>query len=188
MLSNHLILCCPFLLLLSVFPSIRVFSNESTLHIKWPKYKSFSFSFSIHPSNEYSRLVSFKNHWFDLFAVQGTLKSLFSTTVWKHQFLGTQLSSWSKSHICIWLLEKPWLRQYRPLLSRWCLFFSICCLGSSSLLFQGQVSQFCGCSHRPQWFWSPRKWNLSLFPFFPIYLLSSDGTSYHDLSFLNIEF
>ena len=106
---------------------------------------------------------------------KGLSRAFFSTTVWKHQFLGTQLSLWSKSHICILVLEKPYLWQYRPLLSRSCLFFSICCLGSSSLLFQGQVSQFCGCSHRPQWFWSPRKWNLSLFPFFPIYLLSSDG-------------
>ena len=74
MLSNHLILCCSFLLLPSIFPSIRVFSNESTLHIRWPKYRSFSFS--IHPSNEYSSLASFKKHWFDLFAVQGTIKSL----------------------------------------------------------------------------------------------------------------
>ena len=70
---NHLILCCP-LLLPSVFPSIRVFSNESTLHIRWPTYKTFSFSIS--PSNEYSGLISFRMDWFDLLAVQGTLKSL----------------------------------------------------------------------------------------------------------------
>ena len=72
--SNHLILYCPFLLLLSVFPSIRFFSSESALHIRWPKY--WSFSLSISPSNEYSRLISFRIDWFDLFAVQGTLKSL----------------------------------------------------------------------------------------------------------------
>ena len=72
--SNHLILCCPLLLLPSVFPSIRVFSNESVLCIRWPKY--WSFSFSICPSNEYSGLISFKIDWFDLLAVQGTLKSL----------------------------------------------------------------------------------------------------------------
>ena len=76
MLSNHLILCCPFLLLPSIFPSIKVFSNESTCHIRWPKYRSFS----IHPSNECSSLASFKIHWFDLFAVQGTIKSL----LWHH--------------------------------------------------------------------------------------------------------
>ena len=71
--SNHLILCCPLLLLPSVFPSNRVFSNESTLHIRWPNY--WSFSFSISPSNEYSGLISFRIDWFDD-AAQGTLKSL----------------------------------------------------------------------------------------------------------------
>ena len=71
--SNHLILCCP-LLLPSIFPSIRVFSNESVLHIRWPKY--WSFSFIIHPSNGYSRLISFRMDWLDLLAVQRTLKSL----------------------------------------------------------------------------------------------------------------
>ena len=72
--SNHLILCRPILLLLSIFPSIRVFSSELTLHIRWPKY--WSFSFSISPSNEYSGLISFRIDWLDLLAVQGTLKSL----------------------------------------------------------------------------------------------------------------
>ena len=72
--SNHLILCHPLLLLPSIFPSIRVFSNESTLRMRWPKY--WSFSFSISPSNEYSGLISFRMNWLDLLAVQGTLKSL----------------------------------------------------------------------------------------------------------------
>ena len=72
--SNHLILCCSRLLPPSIFPSIRVFSNESVLCIRWPKYRSFSFSIS--PSNEYSGLISFRINWFDLLAVQGTLKSL----------------------------------------------------------------------------------------------------------------
>jgi len=72
--SNHLILCCPLLLLLSIFPSIRVFSNESALHIRWPKY--WSFSFSISPSNEYSGFIFFRIDWFDLLADQWTLKSL----------------------------------------------------------------------------------------------------------------
>ena len=72
--SNHLILCHPLLLLPSMFPSIRVFSNESVLHIRWPK--CWSFSFSICPSNEYSGLISFRMDWLDLLAVQGTLKSL----------------------------------------------------------------------------------------------------------------
>ena len=72
--SNHLILCHPLLLLSSIFPIIRIFSNESVLHIRWPEY--WSFSFSISPSNEYSRLISFRMNWLDLLAVQGTLKSL----------------------------------------------------------------------------------------------------------------
>ena len=73
MSSNHLILCCPLLLLPSIFPSIRVFSNESALHIRWPKY--WSFSFNISPSNEHSGLI-FRMDWLDLLAVQGTLNSL----------------------------------------------------------------------------------------------------------------
>ena len=72
--SNHLILCHPILLLPSIFPSIRVFSNESALHIKWPKY--WSFSFSISPTKEHPGLISFRMDWLDLLAVQGTLKSL----------------------------------------------------------------------------------------------------------------
>ena len=85
--SSHLILCCPLLLLTSIFPSIRVFSNESALHIRWPKY--WSFSFSISPSNEYSGLISFKMNWFDLLAVQGTLKTLLQhhslkTSIFQH--------------------------------------------------------------------------------------------------------
>ena len=74
MLSNHLILSYPLLLPPSIFPSIRIFSNESALHIGWPKY--WSFSFSISPSNEHPGMISFRMHWLDLLAVQGTLKSL----------------------------------------------------------------------------------------------------------------
>ena len=80
--SNHLILCRPLLLLPSIFPSIRVFSNESALHIRWPKY--WSFSFNISPSKEHPGLISFRMDWLDLLAVQGTLKSLLQTTVQKH--------------------------------------------------------------------------------------------------------
>ena len=93
--SNHLSLHYS-LLLLSVFPSIRVFSIESALCIRWPKY--WSFSFSISPSSKYS---GFRTDWFDLFAIQGTLKSLLQHhIVQKHQFFGTQPSLWSNSHIC----------------------------------------------------------------------------------------
>ena len=93
--SNHFILCHPFLLP-SIFPSIRVFSNESALHIRWPKY--WSFSFSIGPSNEYSGLISFRMDWLDLHAVQGTLKSLLqhhcskASILWHSAFFIVQLS------------------------------------------------------------------------------------------------
>ena len=86
--SNHLILCHPLLFPPSIFPSIRAFSNESVLCIRWPKY--WSFSFSISPSNEYSGLISFRMDWLDLLAVQGTLKSLLHTTLQKHQLFGAQ--------------------------------------------------------------------------------------------------
>ena len=88
--SNHLILCHPLLLLPSIFPSIRVFSSESVLHIRWPK--CWNFSFNISPSNEYSRLISFRIDWLDLLAFQGTLKSLLQHHSSKHQFFGVQLS------------------------------------------------------------------------------------------------
>ena len=95
--SNHLILCRPLLLLPSVFPSIRVFSNESILHIRWPKYCSFSFSIS--PSNEYSELISFRNDYFDLLTVQGTLKSLLQNYNSKALILQAQPFLWFNSHI-----------------------------------------------------------------------------------------
>ena len=97
--SNHLILCRPLFLLPSIFPSIRVFSNESVRCIRWPKY--WSFSFSISPSNEYSGLLYFRMDWLDLLAVQGTLRVFSNTTVQKHQFLGAQLSLLSNSRIHI---------------------------------------------------------------------------------------
>ena len=95
--SNHLILCHPLLLPSSIFPSIRVFSNESVLCIRWPKY--WSFSFSISPSSEYSGQISFRMDWLDLLAVQGLSRVFSNTTVQKHQFFGAQLSSQSNSHI-----------------------------------------------------------------------------------------
>ena len=87
----------PFSFLPSIFPSIRVFLNESVLRIRWPKY--WSFSFNITPSNEYSGLISFRTDWFDLLAVQRTLKSLLQHHSSKHQFFGTQHSLWSNTHI-----------------------------------------------------------------------------------------
>ena len=88
--SNHITLCRPVLPPPSIFPSIRVFSNESALRIRWPK--DWSFSFNISPSNEHPRLISSRMDWLDLLAVQGTLRVFANTTVQRHQFVGTQLS------------------------------------------------------------------------------------------------
>ena len=111
--SNHLILCCPLLLLRSIFPSIKVFSNESALHIRWPKY--WSFSFSISPSNEHSELISFRMDCLDLLAVQGTLKSLlqhhsskasilqcsaFSIVQLSHPYMTTGKNSFDYTDLC----------------------------------------------------------------------------------------
>ena len=103
--SNHLFLCRPLLFLTSISPSIRVFSDELVLHIRWPQY--WSFSFSISPSNKYSGLIFFRIDWFGLLAVpsKGLSRVFSSTTVWKHQFFGTQPSLWSNSQISTCLME-----------------------------------------------------------------------------------
>ena len=105
MLSNHFILCPPLLFLPSVFPSIRVFSNELALRIRWSKY--WSFNFNISPSNEHPGLISFR--WTGWISLQSNgLSRVFSnTTVLKHQFFNAQPSLWSNSNIQTWLLEKP---------------------------------------------------------------------------------
>ena len=110
---NHLVLCCPLLLLPSIFPSIRGFSKELALHIRWPKY--WNFSFSISPSNEYSGLISSGLTGL-IFLLYKRLSRVFpNTTDQKHQFFGVQPSLWSDSHIHTWLLEKPELWLYGPL-------------------------------------------------------------------------
>ena len=120
--SNHLICCHLLLLPPSIFPSIRVFSNELALRIRWPKY--WSFSFSISPSNEYSGLISFRMDWFDLLAVQGTLKSLLqhhalkASIFWLSAFFMVQLS-----HPYMTTGKTIALTIYRPLLAKWCLCF-----------------------------------------------------------------
>ena len=115
MASNRLILCGPLLLLPSIFPSLRVFSNESVLRIRWPKY--WSFSFSISPSNEYSGLISFRMDWLDLLAVQGILKSLLQ----HHSSKASVLQ-------CSALLMVQISHSYRPLSEKYCLCFLLCCL------------------------------------------------------------
>ena len=125
--SNHLILCCPLLLPPSIFPRIRIFSNESPLHISWPKY--WSFSFSIIPSNEYSGLISFRMDWLDLLAVQGTLKSLL-------QHHSSKASVLQCSAFFIVRLSHPYMTTGKTIaLPRWTFFgqvmsaFLIFCLG-----------------------------------------------------------
>ena len=126
--SNHLILCRPLLLLPSIFPSIRVFSNEPVLHISWPKYCSFSFSIS--PSNEYSGLISFRIDWLDLLAVQGTLKSLL-------QHHSSKASTLQCSAFFIVQLSHPYITTGKTIaLTRWTLVGKI-----MSLLFN-MLSRF----------------------------------------------
>ena len=125
--SNHIILCHPLLLLPSIFPSIRVFSNESVLHIKWPKY--WSFSFNISPSNGHQGLISFRMDWMDLLAVQGTLKSLL-------QHHSSKASILRCSAFFIVQLSHPYMTTRKTIaLTRWTLLteqcFLICCLSWS---------------------------------------------------------
>ena len=127
--SNHLILCHPLLLLLSIFPSIRVFSDESALRIRWPKYLSFSFNTS--PSNEHPGLISFRMDWLDLLAVQGTLKSLL-------QYHSSKASILQRSAFFIVQLSHPYVTTGKTIaLTRWTFvgkvmsLFFICCLGWS---------------------------------------------------------
>ena len=185
MSSNHLTLCCSLLLLPSVFPSIRVFSSESVLRIKWPKY--WSFSFSISPSNEYSGLISFRIDWLDLLAIQGTLKSLlqhhsskasvlqhlaFFLVQLSHPYMTTgktiALTRWTFVSKVISLLCKTLSRLVIAFLPRSkCLL--ILWLQSPSAVILEPKNKVCHCFHC-----------------FPIYLPWSDGLGCHDLSFPNV--
>ena len=129
--SNHLILCHPLIVLPSIFPSIRVFSNESALRIRWPKYppKYWSFSFNISPFNEHPGLISFRMDWLDLFAVQGTIKSLL-------QHHSSKASILRRSAFFIVQLSHPYMNTGKTIALTRCTFvdkvislFLICCLG-----------------------------------------------------------
>jgi len=119
--SSHLILCHALLLLPSVFPSIRVFSQELVLCNRWSKY--WSFSFSISPSNEYSGLISFRINWLTSLQSKGLSSIFSSTTVWKHQFFDTQPFLWTNSHFRTWLLEKTIDLTIWTFVRKWCLCF-----------------------------------------------------------------
>ena len=186
--SNHLILCRPLLLLPSIFPSFRVFLNESALHIRWPKY--WSFSFNISPSSEYSGLMSFRMDWLDLLPVQGTLKSLL-------QHHSSEASILRRSAFFMVQLSYPYTTTGKTLaLTRWTFVGKV-----MSLLFNmlsRLVITFFPRSKRLLISWlqspsavilePPRPNHLSLFPLFPyLSMPRSDGARCHDLSFLNVE-
>ena len=167
--SNHLILCRPLLLPPSIFPSIRVFSNESVLPIRWPKY--WSFSFSISPSNEYSRLISFRMDWFDLLAVQGTLKSLLQhhsskeSILWRPAFFIVQLShpymiSGKTIPLTIWIFAGKVISLLFNTLSRFVIAFLS---RNKRLLISWQQSPSAVI-------FEPKKIACHCFQWFPIYL------------------
>ena len=179
MASNHLILCHPLLLPPSIFPSIRVFSNESTLHIRWPK--NWTFSFSISPSNEYSGLISFRIGWLDLLAVQGTLKSFL-------QHHSSKASVLSCSAFFIVQLSHPYMTIGKTIaLTRWTFVGKVMSLLLNML--SKLVITFLLRSKRLLISWLQSSSAVILEPpkivwhCFPIYLPWSDGTRCHDLSF-----
>ena len=139
--SSHLILCRPLLLLPSIFPSIRVFSNESALRIRWPKY--WSFSLSISPFNEHPGLISFRMDWVDLLAGRGTLKSLL-------QHHSSKASIVRCSAFFIVQLSHPYMTTGKtidgPLLTKWCLYFLICCLGWGRMVTSICMAESLCCS------------------------------------------
>ena len=147
--SNHLILCHPLFLLLSIFPSIRVFSYESVLHIGWPKY--WSFSFSISPSNKHTGLISFRMDWLDLLAVQGTLKSLLqhhsskASILWHSAFFVVQLSHpYMTTGKTIALTRQTFVDKVMSLL------FNMLSMLLITFLPTGSIFSFHGCNHHLQ--------------------------------------
>ena len=186
--SSHLILCHPLLLLPPIPPSIRAFSNESTLHMRWPKY--WSFSFSINPSNEYSGLISFQMDWLNLLAVQGTLKSLLQhhsskASILRHSaFFIVQLSHlYMTTGNIIALTKETFVSKVMFLL------FNILSRIVTSFLSKSKHLLISGLQSPSAVILEDEENNAHhCFHYFPIYLLWSDETRCHDLSFLNLEF
>ena len=182
MLSNQPILCCPLLLLPSIFPNIRVFSNESALHIRWPKY--WSFSFNISPSNEHPGLISFRMDWLDLLAVQGTLKSLpqhhssKASILWRSAFVTVQLSHpYMTTGKPIALTRRTFIDKIMSLLFNMLSRLVITFLPRSKCLLISWPQSPSAVILEPRKIKSDS---------FLIYLPWSDGTRCHDLSFLNV--
>ena len=183
---SHLILWCPLFLLPSIFPSIRDFSNEPSVHIRWPKY--WSFSFTISPSSEYSGLISLKIDWLDILAVQGTFRNLLQHHSSKASIFWHSASLQSSSQKRRWPLGRPWPWLYGPLSAEWYLCFSTHCLDLSSLSCQEAiVFWFHGCSHCPVILEPKKKKSVSISTF-SFYLPWSNGARCHALSFFNIQF
>ena len=184
--SIHLILCCPLLLLPSIFPSIRIFPHQSALGNRWPKYWSFSLS----PSNVCSWLISFRIDWFDLLVVWGTVKSFLqqhiskASVLWQSAFFMVQLSHlYMITRKTIALTIQTFVGKVMSPLFNTLPSFVIAFLPWSKRLL---ILWF--CSHCPSDFWVQENKICHSFHFFPIYLPWSDGTGSHDLSFLNVEF
>ena len=182
--SNHLLLCCPLLLLPSIPPNFSVFSNESTLCMTWPKY--WSFSFSISPSNECSGLISFRMDWLDLLAVQGTLKSLL-------QHHSSKTSILQHSAFLIVKLSHAYMTTGKTIaLTRWTfvvkvmfLLFNVLSRLVIALLPRSKCLLISWLLSSSAVIWEPKTLK---FHCFPIYLSWSVGTWCYDLSFLNVEF
>ena len=154
--SSHLVLWYPLLLLPLIFPSIRDFSSESCVHIRWPTHLNYSFCIS--PSSEYLELISLRSTGLTSLLSKGLSGVFSSTAIQRHEFFGVLPSLLSSSHNHTWPLGRlqPWL--YRPLSAEQCLCFSTHCLGLSLLsCHEATIFWFQGCSHHLQWFWSPRK-------------------------------
>ena len=187
MSSSHLNLRHPLLLLPTIFPSIRVFSNESVLHIRWPEY--WNFSFSISPFNEYSGVISFKMDWLDLLAAQGTLKSLL-------QQRSSKASILQCSAFFIVQLSHPYMTTGKTIaLTSWTfvgkvmsLLFNMLSRLLVAFLLRSKRLLITGLQSHLQWFWSQENKVCHCFHCLPIYLPWSDGTRCHNLSFLNAEF
>ena len=185
--SSHLILCCPLLLLPPIPSSIRVFSNESTLHMRWPKY--WSFSFSVIPSKEHSGLISFRMDWLDLLAVQGTLKTLLqhhsskASILQRSAFFTVQLSHpYMNTGKTIALTRKTFVGKVMSLLLNMLSRLIITFLPRSKYLLISWLQSQSAVILEP-----PKNKIWHCFHCFPIYFPWSDGTRCHDLRFLNVE-
>ena len=186
--SNHLILCHPLLLLPSVFPNIRIFSKESVLYFRWPKYWSFSFSISL--SNEYSGLISFRNDWLDLLAVQRTLKSLLqhhsskASVLQCSAFFMVQLSHpYMTTGKTIALTRRAFVSKVISLLVNLLSRLVIAILPRSKCLLISWLQSPSAVILEPK-----KRKSITVSIFSPVYLPWSVGTGCHDLCFLNAEF